>query len=1158
MISLDTARELLDFGGGTATQKARLTPRRANEQLEGAVALHNILEQKGFAYLADEVGLGKTYVALGAFALFRHFDPHFRLLVIAPKKNIQEKWIKELRNFTRNNYLFPDLRVKAVHQAPARSPVYCQNLYEFVRETCLDPDRDFFLRLTSFSFGLADDRDGWRKRRDALQEMLPWIREDDFDLKSKERFKQNYARAVCCAIPQFDLVIFDEGHNLKAGLHRAAALRNRLVALAFGNDSDLSSSERRRFPHYGLRAKRVLFLSATPLEDDYRHIYNQLDTFGLGGHVELLADRSAAEEEKRKLVSTFLIRRVSSLEAAGAELTKNLYRREWRNGGVQAHDQPLPVPDDRQRLIVALVQKKVSEILSSEKFNHSFQIGMLASFESFLQTAKIRRDQDDEAAFDDPDQTDDLLERQGIDVDALNSLAKDYERRFHHPMPHPKMDGLVETLRSSFDSGRKALVFVRRVASVTEIKHKLDVEYDDWLFARLRGELKPELHRRLESTISRYKDERAARRRTAEQSAIQAGADEEQEEIVELPEDTGGNDTFFAWFFRGEGPEGILSGATISKRFNQPQFALSSFFADNYAADLLGVKPGEVFRALQSITLWPEERLREELETRAGRALRAEQKKRRHFDLFFAFQRAAVSLIAETEGAAQQNAKVVLHQVFPSTLPGGTPVPVGQWLETATFFTLLRDREALRNEIWPAEKATDFVASFRRREFRRELIASLLRLGHAFIDVYIAVANRLGRLETRGSEGEDLDNVQLGQDLLDLLERQRGAKEFRAFHELREVAQHFDRIVDVNAPRLWEPERRLEEVPREIGRLLRAQQPVGGMYGEVNKTLVAQFRMPGYPFVLVTTDLLQEGEDLHLFCSDVYHYGISWMPSSMEQRIGRIDRVGSHTERRLATLDRPPGGDELLQVYLPYLRETVEVYQVNRVLERMDRFIQLMHETLGNQDDEADRRINLIQEIQSQPRPPQPHREPLRSAFPVRPEMLRGAKRRLAVSRDTHDDLLQRFWSIQERLEKEGVSWEPRLNPTSRIGKIHLGDRQQAFTIFLHSIEGVPNVRCVSPIGQIDAEVEVDEITKSARRHQARVAAVYDRRFHRYNLTAEADVLLGETAADETRVMWLIKTTTAAADELELTLLRLDEEAAVFRTDLEQEPHFER
>ena len=43
------------------------------------------------AYLADEVGMGKTYVALGALALFRHFHPDFRVLIIAPRENIQNE-----------------------------------------------------------------------------------------------------------------------------------------------------------------------------------------------------------------------------------------------------------------------------------------------------------------------------------------------------------------------------------------------------------------------------------------------------------------------------------------------------------------------------------------------------------------------------------------------------------------------------------------------------------------------------------------------------------------------------------------------------------------------------------------------------------------------------------------------------------------------------------------------------------------------------------------------------------------------------------------------------------------------------------------------------------------------------------------------------------
>ena len=58
-VDLKAASELLDFS------KRIDSAQRAEEQLQGAVALHNLLATHRCAYLADEVGMGKTYVALG-------------------------------------------------------------------------------------------------------------------------------------------------------------------------------------------------------------------------------------------------------------------------------------------------------------------------------------------------------------------------------------------------------------------------------------------------------------------------------------------------------------------------------------------------------------------------------------------------------------------------------------------------------------------------------------------------------------------------------------------------------------------------------------------------------------------------------------------------------------------------------------------------------------------------------------------------------------------------------------------------------------------------------------------------------------------------------------------------------------------------------------
>ncbi len=233
MIDVELARKLLDFG-------ARIGPgRRADEQLEGAVALHNILAKTGVAYLADEVGMGKTYVALGALSLFRHFNPSFRILILSPRRNIQQKWMKELRNFVANNVRFSDLRVKALDGKPARELVSCENLLDLVHEVSIDRDRDFFARLTSFSLPVAGkgfvDSNVSRRFRDEIRKYLPWLRDEIFDLRNKSAFKDNVAKALCCALPTFDLVIIDEAHNLKHGFGESVSSRNRVLGLAMGH-----------------------------------------------------------------------------------------------------------------------------------------------------------------------------------------------------------------------------------------------------------------------------------------------------------------------------------------------------------------------------------------------------------------------------------------------------------------------------------------------------------------------------------------------------------------------------------------------------------------------------------------------------------------------------------------------------------------------------------------------------------------------------------------------------------------------------------------------------------------------------------------------------------------------------------------------------------
>ena len=135
------------------------------------------------------------------------------------------------------------------------------------------------------------------------------------------------------------------------------------------------------------------------------------------------------------------------------------------------------------------------------------------------------------------------------------------------------MDALVEQLASG-SLGRKALVFVRRVASVKELQPKLEERYDELLFKRLRASLpglESELDRQFESIAKREAVRHDAMRRPSQTrrptTSLPAIAPEAESE-------RSGLESFFAWFFRGEGPGGVLSGAALAERFTSPRSAL--------------------------------------------------------------------------------------------------------------------------------------------------------------------------------------------------------------------------------------------------------------------------------------------------------------------------------------------------------------------------------------------------------------------------------------------------------------------------------------------------------------------------------------------------------------------------------------------------------
>jgi superfamily II DNA or RNA helicase len=90
------------------------------------------------------------------------------------------------------------------------------------------------------------------------------------------------------------------------------------------------------------------------------------------------------------------------------------------------------------------------------------------------------------------------------------------------------------------------------------------------------------------------------------------------------------------------------------------------------------------------------------------------------------------------------------------------------------------------------------------------------------------------------------------------------------------------------------------------------------------RRLMLTFNSPFFPEVLIASSVMAEGVDLQRFCRFVIHHDLDWNPSSLEQRTGRLDRIGAKVEHC----------GEPIHVYLPYLAETQDEKMYRVVMDR--------------------------------------------------------------------------------------------------------------------------------------------------------------------------------------------------------------------------------
>lgn len=926
---------------------ALISPDIAARQTEVIRKAYNYLtasEGRQVIYIADEVGLGKTYIALGIAMLFRHFSPGRTLcrdLVLVPKANLQDKWQDAARSFIRSNYVG---NRKAEFIPQFQPELKAERLYSVIPEAAMT-----IFRTTSFSSLTA--RTSGRARLPLLKQLQDQIRHDPWALGILDKAWNNYLfesghekELVCLAAyllntlsGQINTLIVDEAHNYRHGIDAHASYRNLATSCFLGllpRDSEKSFPDDPRekvlkqFPELKRKvhplANKVICLSATPKDRDLWEISRQLDCF-LPSH-PLKGVRDV--ETYHKNLKSFLVRGNMSYSINGTKVSRHECRSEHRKGHVSKSKKGecLEVPDDFTGAFWQLIQYQSIKHLRA-KGNISFETGMLAGFETYhLDTQKLLSPGNNIAMDREEEDVDDKKEyeqtasgiRQSEDRHVIETLVQDYQKRFDDP-PHPKQTPLAkELLNQMLERQEKSLVFVRRVHTATEFAGRLLRKFEQAVADELRrfggktGE-KPRYTRRLTDMLKEF-------------------------DLKDIRED-------LINFFR--------SGKLISKIRIQKGFewfeALSS---DDERVDLcfFAYKHNEVVKAninrlrqrktwfidhdfwsnLEEISsLWQEERIKDN-EMGGGEA-DDDLEGTYFFNDYF----------RKGRGGFRFRKKMTWGKLF--ELPGEPGVNDGGFLsrlllETCSAeFAEWRDRESYQSEDWL---------------ILTEILKGIFRNGTGLLPAFVADA---------AESGEFADNL--------LLLIQPDAPFAHVAKEVGMVLRDFDLILSVN----------FGQVPAEkIKTYFRMLSPVvsrTGVTGADRRILAAQFRMPGFPYVLITTDIFREGEDLHTYCQNIYHYGIAWNPSDIEQRTGRIDRINSLSYRKLT--DKTGDGNTLdnqVQVFYPYLKQSVEVNQVAKLFWHINKFIETFNEI--DQKHERDSKVPFDMQVTQQdiPAPLKPGR----------------------------------------------------------------------------------------------------------------------------------------------------------------------------------------
>ncbi len=885
-------------------------------QSEGVAALWMLLKKKRHAYLGDEVGMGKTRQAMGIIATQFLSNPDSHVVIVCPGKPLQEQWVKEWETFITTCYTPIDnlLKNSFTHQ-----PVYSLDLHERLRDfshsLLLNESRIHLLRYSSFSrpiwFGREKNKketpeDIFKVYNKCLREIgLPEPSDKEKNIlkkyleKPQEDWRKDMTRKLNRAYAKriglllngrdIDLVIFDEAQYLR----HTGNQQNRNIANVFRGN-----------------VKKWLFLSATPLHTGKNDICS-LDVYlcnreNLCNREKVIFDEGSCLDCGNDYCTkfTYRMRGKSTNQTDVVELLKEILVRRPRiyvdNDDAKyqkvdyrqySKDKISSFTDPFTSLTMALVQKRLVVVLEGQ--NNSFRQGECSSFESLSSS---------------------VLRKYG-DRDGYKRVEPEFEGGGHKGTSQENDDSpdrdAINKLNLSFHRAMKTCF--RQQGLKDNMPHAKLIYTANRVFSEClhngKNTKKLIFTRRLDTVdelisllLTRFQDDVDSR--------LNFWLTYLNSEDVNLREKIWAKNTF--WKHQPEKEENKNS---TSDDDIQPEKDDESYIQGRAAGlpYFQAIKKPDKGKSGQGILFYFRNRL-----------LRAATKK----DLQSNPMKGFLLFSPENVFLAENTQLNNYWEKF-----------VGLLFDTdAPDWCLFKPKKSPEEKWKIATLQRCIMQSFRQTDF--------------LLDLY--VLNRFFRAEKPLAK-----NLSLPEKLIWFL----GENRKHIFHtdlekyiqnwkeKLRRWFVHFDLIVDKCLR--GENTHSWHDIYNKVDSTFARMSPAFGRSGRLrDNNAVSQFKFPTHPNVLVCTDVLKEGVDMHLFCDEVVHYGVAWTSGDLEQRIGRVDRFGSLFGRKINRFSRNSMDDfyPRLKVSFPFLEGTLDKIQVDRVFrEKMRSDYRL---DLGKNEDE--------------------------------------------------------------------------------------------------------------------------------------------------------------------------------------------------------------